>query len=55
MNGVVDSPDVLGDASCAVAQRPQDLLGQVSGLVAGLPERPCPGRRARRRGREHEY
>jgi hypothetical protein len=37
------------------AQRPQDLLGQVSGLVADLPERPRPGQSARRRDREHEY
>jgi hypothetical protein len=37
------------------AQVPQHLLGQVSGLVADLPERLGPGQRARGGDREHEH
>jgi hypothetical protein len=37
------------------AQVTQHLLGQVSGLVADLPERLGPGQRARGGDREHEH
>jgi hypothetical protein len=37
------------------AQVPQHALGQVSGLVADLPERPRPGQRACGRDGEHEH
>jgi hypothetical protein len=37
------------------AERPQDILRQLSGLVADLPERPRPGKRARCGDREHEH
>ena len=38
-----------------VPQVPQHVLGQVSGMVADLPERLRPGQRARGRDGEHEH
>jgi len=48
------SDDLASQRVARPAQPPQDLLRQVSGLVADLPEGLRPGQHARHRDREHE-
>ncbi len=49
------SDDLASQRVARPAQPPQDLLRQVSGLVADLPEVLRPGQHARHRDREHEH